>query len=427
MRCFRVIGFSKMISLASLLSPAVRRITHSTHGAALVVFTVGLTCLPTELNGQDTVLVPIHRNGRFGYVNSRGGDVLAPRFERAKPFSESLAPVRESGRWGYINRTGVFVIPPRYDEAEPFSEGYAAVRMDGKYGFINRNGVIVVQPTLDIAKPFSEGRAAVKFGTEWLYINRQGSDALGSSYRFEMADGFHEGLAAVRVSGRWGYIDHTGSLVIPPRYYDAKAFASGLAPVRVGPFPSGLVGYINHQNQMVLPPTFRWGEPFAEGLAAVQLGERWAYIDVHGSQVIAPRFVLARGFRGGLAIVHDAVFNRPLYVDRSGNIVVPASDTRASGAFGSSRSLQRVTLRSTPAGAEVYLIPLFDWQNSPGIRTNAQQLLLFRVPESPTNAQTRALEEKYIVLFVLGNRIRTTPLDVTNGGNNTASVSFTTP
>ena len=39
------------------------------------------------------------------------------------------------------------------------------------------------------------------------------------------------GLANVKVGEKYGYIDKTGKTIIPPQYYYAGTFASGLAPV----------------------------------------------------------------------------------------------------------------------------------------------------------------------------------------------------
>ena len=51
-------------------------------------------------------------------------------------FSEGLASVELNGKWGFINKTGKEVIPLKYDDAYPFSEGLAKVKLNGKYGLI---------------------------------------------------------------------------------------------------------------------------------------------------------------------------------------------------------------------------------------------------------------------------------------------------
>lgn len=52
---------------------------------------------------------------------------ISPRYEAAQPFSEGLAAVRQNGKWGYIDTDGKQVIPCQYDLAYEFNEGYAIV------------------------------------------------------------------------------------------------------------------------------------------------------------------------------------------------------------------------------------------------------------------------------------------------------------
>lgn len=44
---------------------------------------------------------------KFGFYDYDDDEVIEPRYEDAKTFSEGLAPVKFNGRWGYVNRKGV--------------------------------------------------------------------------------------------------------------------------------------------------------------------------------------------------------------------------------------------------------------------------------------------------------------------------------
>lgn len=60
------------------------------------------------------------------------------------PFSEGLAAVGQDGKWGYIDKTGNEVIPCVYDGTASFSEGLAWVRQDGKWGIISKEKILKV-------------------------------------------------------------------------------------------------------------------------------------------------------------------------------------------------------------------------------------------------------------------------------------------
>ena len=62
-------------------------------------------CLSHAQN-QYNQLVPIRENGLWGFIDTAGRVVIAPKFLSAGDFSEELAPVRIAGSYGYVNEKG---------------------------------------------------------------------------------------------------------------------------------------------------------------------------------------------------------------------------------------------------------------------------------------------------------------------------------
>ena len=63
------------------------------------------------------------------------------KYDDAGYFNEGLASVRRNGKEGFINESGIEVIPCKYDEVAPFDEGLARVKLNGKWGTVNKSGV----------------------------------------------------------------------------------------------------------------------------------------------------------------------------------------------------------------------------------------------------------------------------------------------
>lgn len=88
------------------------------------------------------------------------------KYDDLSLFSEGYAAVCKNGKWGYIDKTGQEVIPCKYDWANPFHEGLASVRLSygSGYGFIDTTGreVIRHRPEIEIPGEFSEGLVVVK-------------------------------------------------------------------------------------------------------------------------------------------------------------------------------------------------------------------------------------------------------------------------
>src|SRR5437867_2167250 len=72
------------------------------------------------------------RNGRIGFLDATGRQVISPRFLPGwfaeEDFYEDLSPAQETeDLWGFIDTAGRWQIPARYWRTERFSEGLASV------------------------------------------------------------------------------------------------------------------------------------------------------------------------------------------------------------------------------------------------------------------------------------------------------------
>ncbi len=315
------------------------------------------TSLSTDSTGpagetvqEEATLLPVRINGRWGYADTEGKIVIAPRFGFARTFSEGLAPVNEGGapidfepyssflkflkltavtggKWGFINKKGQWAIPPAFDDARCFRNGLATVNVGGKHGRYS---------------PFV-------LGGQWGAIDKSGNTILETKFSFPLM--FREGLApsneggkqnawGLVVGGKWGFVDTKGKIVIRPRFEMTLGFSEGLAAVNVGghyeekrspsmdvPFHSfegGKWGFIDSRGEFVIAPEMDKARPFSEGLAAVKVEDQWGYVDPSGQFVIAPEFEKAGFFSEGLANAHvlDGRATRTGFIDRTGKMVI---------------------------------------------------------------------------------------------------------
>ena len=110
------------------------------------------------------------------------------KYDQLSLFSEGYAAVCKNGKWGYIDKTGQEVIPCKYDWANTFHEGLASVRFsyDSGYGFIDTTGREVIRHRREIAVPgdFSEGLVVVKNeGNDHFFVlDKEGRKVFQGSY-----------------------------------------------------------------------------------------------------------------------------------------------------------------------------------------------------------------------------------------------------
>ena len=144
--------------------------------------------------------------------------------------ADGMAAVRLNGRWGYVDRTGKEVIAPRFSMAKPFGEGVAAVRVlnakgedelgEGKWGFLNHQGRFLVSPRFKVDQigTFSEGLIAVEgVPSAMLDKSAAGRKALAAAAK-------QKGMTLREMreregEGDWaGFLDKKGTLRIPVPY-----------------------------------------------------------------------------------------------------------------------------------------------------------------------------------------------------------------
>ena len=238
-------------------------------------------------------------------------------------FSEGLARVMnyEEGKCGYVNTKGEEVIPFSFYSADAFSEGLAAVgvelsQAEGeiRYGYIDKAGNWVVEPKYRRAFAFQDGLAKVEDTDRNIgYIDKTGKEVI--PLRYNKITNFWNGKAfAQEKSGEVFLIDRTGKKlksIITGEYM--SECGNGIifieAEEQVAP---GRVEYVRlyfDENGRVSEKDAEWRMRLSEGLAPYQDEKtgKYGYVGEDGTWVIAPTFDFARDFEDGYAVVSKKV------------------------------------------------------------------------------------------------------------------------
>ena len=115
--------------------------------------------------------------GKWGFVNSDGKEIIAYQYEKADCFYMGYAAVVLKGKMGLIDLQGKQIIPCAYDnDLMYFEGGLAVVKKGGKYGYANEKGSIVIPILYDEAEDCSHGKCHVRKGEHWLYLDKNGKE-----------------------------------------------------------------------------------------------------------------------------------------------------------------------------------------------------------------------------------------------------------
>ena len=186
---------------------------------------------------------------KWGLMGPTGAVVVEPQWGSLGDVRDGRARFERDGKHGFIDKTGAEVVPAAYDDARSFSGGRAAVRQGQRWFYIDAaDGRLMGSATFISAGDFSEGLAPVRTENLWEYVDESGRRAIGP--QFEEARAFRDGRAAVRVDGLWTFVRPDGTLLRAPEFDEVADFAGGLAAVYAGE----KLGYIDREGQTVWFP-----------------------------------------------------------------------------------------------------------------------------------------------------------------------------
>lgn len=276
-------------------------------------FDVIVAGLTDKIKNSD--LIKAKLNGKYGFINKTGKEVIPFKYELAENFLEDLAVVSSNEKYGFIDQTGKEIIPLKYDHAKSFWGGLARVELNGKFGFIDKTGKEIIPPKYDLAESFSEDLASVRLNGKWGFIDMVGKEVIPVKYDYGFSP-FSQGLAGVELNGKYGFIDKTGKEIIPFKYDFLGYFKEGLVTIK----SNGKYGFIDATGREIISPKYDGALFFSEGLAAVNLNDKLGFIDKTGKEVIPPKYDKDFSFflseYQGLAIVK--LNGKRFYIDKNG-------------------------------------------------------------------------------------------------------------
>lgn len=276
-----------------------------------------------DLELSKLILLPARQNGKWGFIDTTGKEVIPFIYEWCEEFEEGLAAVGFNGKAGFIDKSGILVFPAEFDEVENFREGFAEVTIGGKSGLIRRTGKKILPCEFEeIAIEYPERLIGLKKGGKYGFYDLKGD--LVIPFYFDKVGSFRYGLATAELNGKWGFIDVKGNWVIRPEYDQAYDFNNeGHARVARGK----RMGVINRAGGILIPFSYTFIYPQSEGTFLVEDSLHYGFIDSTGAVMIPLTFekqvlhTTFTGFHHGVAPGYRA--GKAGLIDKKGKFVIP--------------------------------------------------------------------------------------------------------
>lgn len=161
--------------------------------------------------------IPVCRDGKYGFLDTRGHEVIPCKYDEVGFFHHARAKVRLSSHYGIIDTTGRYVLPVEYDYSQPKSLKYvyydslALVEKGGRFGYVDLEGRVIIPICFEDAYQFSDHVAPVRYNGRWGYVDTRGNSFL--PFVFDLAAPFEWGRAEVYYQGEPRQVDLQGRCV----------------------------------------------------------------------------------------------------------------------------------------------------------------------------------------------------------------------
>lgn len=214
-------------------------------------------------------LAVFKRNGLYGYINDKGVEVIAPKYQEAKGFSsdDGLAAIKTKGKWGFINKTGAVVITPKYDFAESFTKGLAVIGLNGKRGAINPQGKTVIPIVYEeMSNQRKGGFYDVKQDGTWGVVNSTNTIIIPLIYENQLYFDADDIVSRCKKNDKWGLVNRNGKQVLPCENEQVSNPHEGLVAVK----HNGKCGYVDYEGNIIMPFVWEDTDDFNNGIARIK-------------------------------------------------------------------------------------------------------------------------------------------------------------
>lgn len=250
----------------------------------------------------------VSRDGKYGFLDLSGDEIIPLIYDEAYSFSEGLAPFSKKGKWGFIDKAGEEIISPIYDQVDfSFLNGITTASLNGKWGLIDKRGNIIL--------PF-EYDERIHGKDRGFYIARKNDqnyivDVAGNivsdkySYMHQEADGriyVTQNVDGFVVSA---YLDQNQTLLTGFKEFSLYPLSNQLyVGKKSGDYPPGVVPPHDYSQKFAILDSqgnnltgfkysnIRWGESFHDGFQVVnqQYYGAAGLVNQHGAEVLPTIF-----------------------------------------------------------------------------------------------------------------------------------------
>jgi hypothetical protein len=248
------------------------------------------------------------KNGKYGFIDRSGKEVIPLEYERADDFHNGLARVTKNGKSGYIDRSQNEVIPLKYDHIRYIRYHRAVTFMgeiddmgndvEGKYGLVDDKGNEILPPVYDVVRAGKSDYIIAKKDDMWGIVKIDGTVVLPFDYDMLIPsrDGNYvvfqgdPGDEETPPEGKFGLVDKKGNFIINMDYQYLYPIGKGIYIAK----KDRKAGIIDIEQNEILPFKYDNILPVDEAggfmLPRIVKDGKYGVIDNNGKVILKPEY-----------------------------------------------------------------------------------------------------------------------------------------
>lgn len=355
---YDTLGFIKLaiIKIASLGDITHLKIIDEKYG---ISNSLGQIIIPTNYEdiGKCTDgLYPVRKDQIWGFFDTNGKEVIPFFYRKTLEFCYGVAAASKGFYYGIIDKRGSWIIPPAYsditlvndslwictkndksgfyfpqtrtlsplkfDEIKILNDGWFRITQNGNYGLMSPKLKVILPPDFTSVKVSVKENILIggKLNFYYLYY-LNGNLKVFMNYPFTKFTPFIEGMAMVVQNSRYGFIDKDGQLMVSTQYDEARPFSNQMAAVKL----NNKWGFVDKKEHIAVSPNYSEVYDYVGNATAVK-GEKWAFVNKFGKEILKPQydlvsktlsgnFIIKKGTKLGLVDKNGVESINPVYRD----------------------------------------------------------------------------------------------------------------
>ncbi|HTF80173.1 MAG TPA: WG repeat-containing protein [Cytophagales bacterium] len=176
--------------------------------------------------------------------------IVNPSYSDFTVASEQVSIVKLKDSLGLVdNYTGKYIIDPKITDMEKLGPRCFAYKMDGKWGAVNHLGEKVIKSDFDLLTKWQPGLVLAKKKDKYKILNEKGK-SISNTYDY-IGPNVND-FGVFKFGDKYGYLNKTGSIMIGPKFEEARNFSGERAIVKA----SGKYQIINAHGKILGSSTY---------------------------------------------------------------------------------------------------------------------------------------------------------------------------